>query len=432
MPATTLRNIARENTPELLFASKKKCTFVACYDNDCYKGHQVIRNDWLQNSLAGRKHCGYLYVILKTNFCEPLVMKQMLFSVLLALFAVLAVAQTDVRPYDYTKGQPQGIVYALPQTVVDVTVTVRRTECRPGPFYKYAERYLALADVVTEHSVRWSVGGICISSHPEADKSRLFEVAPDKKGVSGLVSLDGKGIILGVNVDCLQVESEAQQYDVKTADGEPPVQSLGFDMSVLSEEALTATSMPKMAEFAARQIYRIRESRSAILAGETDHFPDGKALEAILRQYEEDERELIALFAGKKHVTEEQRTFHLTPKTDMKKHVLARISEAEGLVAADDVIGIPVYIDVEGVCPDIPVDAEAKRKKHEPAGFAYIVPGYATVTVRTADRQLAGTRIPMPQFGYVARLSNVISDKSAFSIRFSPRTGAICRIAAAD
>ena len=50
------------------------------------------------------------------------------------------------------------------------------------------------------------------------------------------------------------------------------------DASVFSEELLMAGSTAKQAEVAAKQIYRIRESRMNILTGDADNLPpDGEA-----------------------------------------------------------------------------------------------------------------------------------------------------------
>lgn len=369
----------------------------------------------------------YLYL------CQPIinsknhiVMKKILAVAVLALALSGAMAQTVVNKYAYTDGQPAGMLYSLPRAEVVVTLTVERTESRPGPFYMYAERFLALTDVVTEPSVSWSLRKAAISSVAVPDADRTFVVLPDKKGVADRMTLTPDGIIRAVN---------ASPADEPTAAGQPAKKrkkqkSLDFDMSVLGEEALTATSMPKMAELAAKHIYRIRESRAAILAGETESFPDGKALEAILRRWEKEERALIALFAGKTVTTTATETYRVSPRGDMKNNVIARISEVEGLVAADDVIGLPVYLDIKGVYPPVPVAPEKKAKPL--LGFAYCVPGSASVVVRDANATLAQTTVPMPQFGYVNRLPQSLTDKDGAALVFSPATGAVISFSAAD
>ena len=45
-------------------------------------------------------------------------------------------------------------VYALPQTVLRVEVTLREVRSVPGPYWEYAEKYLGLKEVVKTKSSR--------------------------------------------------------------------------------------------------------------------------------------------------------------------------------------------------------------------------------------------------------------------------------------
>lgn len=350
-------------------------------------------------------------------------MKKVILGAVMALSVAGVAAQTCVKPYVYAEGMPQGLVYALPQTALEVTVVAEMRERKPGVFYQYAERFLALTDVVTEESVEWSVKRVRVDAVAVADGSRRFEVMADRRGAADRVVMDERGVICGVNVEVPEVAEVPQRKGAEKRVRE----ALEFDMSVLNEEALTATSMPKMAELAAKQIYRIRESRAAILAGEIEGFPDGRALKEILKRWDEDERELIALFAGKSVTRVEKRRYEIVPKGDMRGYTVARLSRVEGIVDADDVIGTPIYVDVVGVYPPVPVESGKKRGK-ESEGFAYVVPGSAEVTVRNGGRRLVTERVVMPQFGYVARLDTRITDREGACVWFDAESGAIVRV----
>ncbi len=68
----------------------------------------------------------------------------------------------------------------------------------------------------------------------------------------------------------------------------------------LGEEALMAANLAKKAESVAKQIYRIRETRMNILAGDVEHMPaDGKSLEMVLNELKKQERTLTSMFVGK-------------------------------------------------------------------------------------------------------------------------------------
>lgn len=108
-------------------------------------------------------------------------MKKILAVAVLALALSGAMAQTVVNKYAYTDGQPAGMLYSLPRAEVVVTLTVERTESRPGEFYMYAERFLALTDVVTEPSVSWSLRKAAISSVAVPMPTALLWCCPTKK-----------------------------------------------------------------------------------------------------------------------------------------------------------------------------------------------------------------------------------------------------------
>ena len=71
----------------------------------------------------------------------------------------------------------------------------------------------------------------------------------------------------------------------------------------MSEELLMAGSTAKQAEVAAKQIYRIRESRMNILTGDADNLPpDGEAMKLVIQQLEEQEKsanQLVHRYPGK-------------------------------------------------------------------------------------------------------------------------------------
>lgn len=99
------------------------------------------------------------------------------------------------------------------------------------------------------------------------------------------------------------------------------------DASVLSEELLMAGSTAKQAEVAAKQIYRIRESRMNILTGDADNLPpDGEAMKLVIQQLEEQEKALTNLFTGirAKEVSDYEVT--IVPFDNLDKEVLFRFS----------------------------------------------------------------------------------------------------------
>ena len=368
-----------------------------------------------------------------------------LFLFLCALCAALMLAaQTNVTRF--TPGtRPQGIVYALPKTEVVVEVKAQCVREIPGPFYQYAERYLAVKNFISHESAVWKVTNVSIDTKPVVDESKMYQVLPDKKGWANNISFYSSCLIKGVNipkashsVDPHNISSDFRaphQRDKERYDGEKIDKSASkkgkiaerksdsFDFSCLKEEALVSSSIPKMAEMAAKQIYEIRENRAAIIGAELEVLPDGTALKAMLKEMDEQEAELLELFLGKRIVVEETKSYFITPTKDEVDYVIARISTDEGLKSADDVMGNPIYISIKGSYKTIPEETkkEAKQKK----GFYYNLPGEAVISV-FVDNKIKETKVvPMPQFGYSIALPADFIDKKVGSLLFNKNTGEI-------
>ena len=335
-------------------------------------------------------------------------------------------AQTSVTPFDPSKDHLNGIVYSLPKTEINVVITARHTIEKPGPFYQYAERYLATKDIITINNETWSIENIEIQSSAVADHNRTFQVAIDNKGIANNISFYHDNIIAGVNTECsskLGVLPKAEGYENTQFSILNP--QLSFDYSVLNEDALVATSIPKMAEMVARQIYHIRESRTALLSADLDQLPDGEALKTMLTHLNQEETELIALFIGKTTSYTVTKTYTIIPDDDLTDYVIARISTSEGLTDAGNVIGEPIYLNIKGTYYNAP-HSDPKQEK-TPKGFYYNVPGGALISIESHDFKTQQT-FPIAQFGYTTYLNAALTNNKTAKIVFNPELGTITKI----
>ncbi len=329
-------------------------------------------------------------------------------------------AQTSVTPFDASKDYLNGITYSLPKTELNIVITARCTIEKPGPFYQYAERYLATKDIITINNETWAIENIDIQTSAIADPNRTFQVAIDTKGIANNITYAHDNIIAGVNV-----LSDWLDKSVKSDKSDKSDKTIKFDYSVLNEETLTATSIPKMAEMIARQIYHIRENRTALLAADIDQMPDGEALKTMLSKLDKEESELIAFFVGKTTSYTVTKTYSITPDDNLKDYVIARISTSEGLISAGNVIGEPIYLNIEGTYYNAPL-TDPKQEK-TPKGFYYNVPGKAKIIVESPDLTTEAT-LPIAQFGYTTHLNATLTNNKTTRITFNPELGTILKI----
>ena len=350
-------------------------------------------------------------------------MKHLIIACLTIASTLTVFAKTVVTPFDASKDYLNGITYSLPKTKIDIVITARHTIEKPGPFYQYAERYLATKDIITINNETWQIDNIEIKSNAIADPNRTFQVAIDNKGIANNITYAHDNIIAGVNVlsDWLDKSDKSDKSD----NSQFSILNSQFNYSVLNEDALVATSIPKMAEMVARQIYHIRESRTALLSADLDQMPDGKALKTMLAQLDKEEAELVAFFVGKSTSYTVTKTYSITPDDDLKDYVIARISVSEGLTSAGNVIGEPIYLNVEGTYINAPLTDPKKEKA--PKGFYYNVPGKAKITIESPDFTTQ-TTLPIAQFGYTTYLNAQLTNNKTARITFNPELGTIIKI----
>ena len=193
-----------------------------------------------------------------------------------------------------------------------------------------------------------------------------------------------------------------------------------------------AGSTARQAEVAAKQIYRIRESRMDILTGEADnHPPDGEAMKLVIQQLEAQEQTLSHLFTGTTEKTTDLYEVSIIPSDELDKEVIFRFSKQLGIVDADDLGGAPVYMNLIATerAPQLePKEAEKKEKSLK--GIIYNVPGKAKVEITMGKHTLYKGEAQITQFGTQEGLAPVMFEdkKAPVKISFYPETGAIKQI----
>ena len=199
----------------------------------------------------------------------------------------------------------------------------------------------------------------------------------------------------------------------------------------MSEDALAAGSTSKMAELIAQDIYEIRDSRNQLVRGQADNMPkDGEQLRLMLNQLNLQDRALTSLFAGTTVSDTTRHTFLIVPDSVIVRDILFRFSQKLGLVDADDLAGVPYYINIDDlstVPAPAPVDP---RKKLKPIDGIFVnIPGRLRATVSDGQQAIITSEFPAGQFGNVELLSGSLFNKR-FTTRLwlNPLSGAIERL----
>jgi len=347
------------------------------------------------------------------------------------LFAVnLLIAQTKALKMSATKSTDFGVAYFLPKTMLTVQVNYSKITQKAGPYARYAEKYLGVKEqsVVSEDQVYYKLNNISVISKGVVDKDASYLVEFKSKTTSPFVYLTEDGIICTINA-----EYEPESTDGNKATVQPASESSKIPPhSVFTEEYLNAGSVTKMAEVAAKQIYKLRDSRTDLLTGNADNAPrDGEGMKIVLANLDAQEKALTELFTGTTSVETLNSDFDIEPTSNIDKEVLLRFSKYAGVVGKDDLSGSPVYINVKNLeSVESQELVDLKRKGKETKSIVYNLPGKAEVEVFYGITSMCKNTVSVVQFGNKQILAPSIFDnkKAPVKVYFYPETGAIKQI----
>jgi hypothetical protein len=265
-----------------------------------------------------------------------------------------------------------GLHYYLPKTAIRVEMMAEKRIQKAGPFYRFAQRFLNISDVITEDKEEWQIVGAKIHTFGVADKGKLFRVNTSGVPSMAALHLTSEGVLQGLNgsgnTDLTTQMSVVLPEKVIGKD------DVNFSDAPLTEEQLIKSSTAAMAEEVAKEIYHLREMRQAVISGEVTI---GGSLEAALSEMARLEEAYLSMFTGKVRTQRVSGYYDYVPGPDRSINtVLLRFSSQKGFLDRMDVSGTPVYLEVE-VGEEVPNEdfiALEDDKSPNRRGLAYNVP----------------------------------------------------------
>jgi hypothetical protein len=299
-------------------------------------------------SLSGISFVGFL-VILFFLSCSP----------------VTKIAVNNVN--DTGSLQTASFIYALPQTIIDIHVTAEEITIIPGPYEKYAEKYLGIQNVPAKTQKIWNIKKLEMRKHAEADADYIYAIRgindPDNSPWLNRLIKDSM-ILSAVNFSSNQV----YQYFYPAITADLPYTDLSIKRNFEAEKeievsrvmpdtnyqtkpdsrnALKEKTLEQKAEEAANFLLKLKKRRFKLVAGQYENMPEGEAMTEALKELSRIEKEYLSLFIGKQIITDIQRNFQFTPATgkETDRVVLFRFSPDEGYIDARETNGIPVMLE---------------------------------------------------------------------------------------
>ena len=342
-------------------------------------------------------------------------MRKLLFALFSFVFTATSVgAATD----------PEGIVYSLPKTTVNISLLIEKTTFEPGELAGYAKLYMK-KDVASKPSTEYRVVGISLSQDAIPDTARTYTLTVDKKHSLINLTCDENGVLQAINA---QGKSVAKPQPFKAAPQAKPLNPNDY----MNQDILTAGSHARMAQLIAQEIYDIRDSRNQLSRGEADFMPkDGEQLRIMLANLDQQERALLQVFEGVSTTDTTEVVIPFTPETEMQRQLLFRFSKHFGLVDNDDLSGRPFYISVEDLntVTPLPASADDGKKSKEDIGLNVTLPGKVRLTIADGNQPLTTYEMYAAQFGRVEAISGTLFGKKVTThIVLHPLTGNIERL----
>lgn len=330
----------------------------------------------------------------------------------------------------------QALVYYMPETqlVFDIEYTEETLEA--GPFFLFAEKYLGAQSVIDENRTLYHLTAIHDTTHTATDYTRAYKVLPERGIQTGLLTLTPQGLLKEYNNN-----APCTMHHAQSTSPTPPKEGLphmpqwltlrGERGSVLPffEEQIVAPTLQQKAAGAAKQIYRIRETRLYILSGEIEHAPaDGKALELTLNELDRMEQQLVELFVGKRTIRSHHKRITFVP-TKSEETALLYFSEEKGLTTEEDAAAVPLLLTLAAHKQILSAGTMPNKKASQPSQLYYNLPGWADYAVTYQGEILAEKTLPIAQFGIGVPLSrDLFTGNTLPHIVFDTQTGAILSI----
>lgn len=328
------------------------------------------------------------------------------------------------------KGQdPEGfLTYSLPSTTVTLEVEAVQEKFYAGPYAKYAEKYLGIKPRQKDETT-FQLTQVKVTPYVEADQNCRYSVNVKKGRIDAtFLKLSSEGLISFADANF--GDESIWRFPVRT---QGDFSANGVTSNLTSEsttlyrndrkesayskvsvhqDMIVAKSPEKKAAETADMILKLREKRYQIVTGDTDATYSGEAMGAAIAELTRLEEEYMMLFIGYSEYQTQVKRFEVIPdpSRESQMYIAFRLSDTAGLVAADNMSGRPVVMEIvpqEFMQPQ--VTEEEVKAVARPVEAYFRIPAVCTVKLIDSGNVILQTRIPVYQLGQESSLPvNVI------------------------
>ena len=334
------------------------------------------------------------------------------------LMSTSATVSAQVNSYKSAVMGANSVAYALPQTVIKVTLVIEKESIRKGPYARFAQKYLGVMAPLSDKEI-YSIVDAKLGYAEEADPAQIYVLDNPEKSPLKLYNSTPEGFIaaavegygqpvLGPDRGLVARPGHGVDRPFGPAGKEAVISHVMSDTSFVKvpvdKQSISDRSPEDMAMAAANTIYTLRKRRIELITGEIGENVYGAGLKAALNEINRLEQEYMALFLGKQYRQRIVKVYNVIPKEGNNNEVVCRFSEMAGAVDAADVSARPIFLDMtpENKVSQTPI---VNKPAKDFRGIVYSRIADMTVCrLMDGKNELAQDRIPVYQFGKVVQI----------------------------
>ncbi|OIO99607.1 MAG: hypothetical protein AUJ97_08700 [Bacteroidetes bacterium CG2_30_32_10] len=385
-------------------------------------------------------------------------LKSKIIIISIFFISLLLIRCSSIRVFHIDKDRipekTQGNYYALPQTVLIVNVSVKKTDKIKGPYASYASKYLGLTNVITQNSTSYDISEITISSYVEPDPNQYYFIKTKGKfrNIINYLEFNEAGLINSINEQnnssitntssLVKDEGSNQQIELfakLSAENnlyekiDTIIEKVNLDTITIEKKILKKTmvekSMEQKSKDAADFLMQLKEAKYHLLNGYNEVNYTKESIEYMNTQLDKMENEYLTLFAGLTVTHNLKYSYTYIPDENEISSPLFKFSEKKGIIdifnekIAGDTFLINIFRNFE--IEKLSYYFANKEKLSSSHGIYYRIPQYSKVTISQNEQNYADVNLLIAQFGI---LTNLPAKK--YKVEFYPNTGAIKNITA--
>ena len=315
----------------------------------------------------------------------------------------------------YAKGYD---VYYLPQTALDITVTLHQETYTPGPYSAFAESLLGIAGDAPQAGDHWRIDSVAVATSEEADYTAAFAVKrPKGSTFPEWLTLTKSGLLMAASTAPAFTPQGQSQRDGR-ADW-PPFTDLSTAQFVADKSSIfysvvqrdttfvrvpvqrnvvVKESVEEKAKQAADLIFALRKKRVELICGDAELPTAPRMLQEMLDEISRVEAQYLSLFIGRWTSRKHAVRLRYTPSAKESSSMLCRFSTQSGICPTSELSATPLLIHVQRLEGPIGYPAEAKLPPLK-NGLYYRPACMAEVTLTLLRDELLRARVPLTQLG---------------------------------